>query len=120
VQLHDPPRDRQPEPTAALGAGAGAVGLLELLEDLLLVGLGDPGTDTTKAPSDARASIEILPVSVNLIALPARFSSTWVSRRSSPRPRGRSSGTIVSRSSFFSAARDCTAETTPWTTSAMA
>ena len=43
VQLHDPPGDRQPEPGAALLPGAGAVGLLELLEDPLLVGLGDPG-----------------------------------------------------------------------------
>ena len=30
------------------------------------------------------------PSSVNLIALPTRLSSTWVKRRSSPRPRGRS------------------------------
>ena len=77
-------------------------------------------TDTTKAPSEARASIEIPPVSVNLIALPARFSRTWVSRRSSPRPTGRSAGTIALRASFFPAARDSTAETTAWTTSPMA
>ena len=43
VQLHDSPRDREPEPGAARLPGAGAVSLLELLEDLLLVGLGDPG-----------------------------------------------------------------------------
>src|SRR5439155_7948776 len=51
-------------------------------------------TETRKAPSATRASIETSPVSVNLIALPARFSSTWVSRRSSPRPGGRLAGTI--------------------------
>ena len=34
------------------------------------------------------------PASVNLMALPTRLSSTWVRRRSSPRPIGRSSATL--------------------------
>src|SRR5262245_37186394 len=77
-------------------------------------------TDTTKFPSDIRASMDTLPASVNLIALPARFRSTWVSRRSSPRPGGRPGGTVASKPSFFPAASDSTAETTAWTTSPMA
>src|SRR2546422_11381330 len=44
VQLDDPPGDGQPKARAALPARARAVGLLELLEDLLLVGLGDART----------------------------------------------------------------------------
>ena len=43
VQLDDALGDREPKAGAALFAGAGAVGLLELLEDLLLVGLRDAG-----------------------------------------------------------------------------
>src|SRR5262252_5246631 len=43
VQLDDPAGNGEAEPRAALRAGAGAVRLLELLEDLLLVSLGDPG-----------------------------------------------------------------------------
>ena len=38
VHLDDPPRDREPEPGAALGLGDRIVGLLELLEQLLLIG----------------------------------------------------------------------------------
>ena len=77
-------------------------------------------TDTTNASSTARASISTCPVSVNLIALPARFSSTCVSRRSSPRPVGRSGGTIAFSASFFPAASDSTAATTACTTSPIA
>ena len=38
VHLDDPPRDGEPEPGAALGLGDRIVGLLELLEQLLLIG----------------------------------------------------------------------------------
>src|SRR6266481_1552940 len=74
-------------------------------------------TETTKAPSEVCASIDTPPSSVNLMAFPARFRSTCVSRRSSPLPGGRSAGTIAFSASFFSAARDSTAETTAWTIS---
>ena len=43
VHLDDAPRDRQAEAGAALLLGGGIVGLLELLEDLALVGRGDAG-----------------------------------------------------------------------------
>ena len=60
------------------------------------------------------------PASVNLIALPARFSSTWVSRRSSPRPGGRSAGR--SSRGRASSRRRATPprRPRPWTTSSMA
>ena len=46
-------------------------------------------TATLNAPSAADASIATSPLSVNLMALPTRLSSTWARRRSSPRPAGR-------------------------------
>ena len=46
----------------------------------------------------------ISPWSVNLMALPTRLSSTWVRRRSSPRPAGRSVGISTLKASFLLAA----------------
>jgi len=54
------------------------------------------------------------PASVNLIALP--ISSTWVSRRSSPRAPGRSADTSAFKASPLSAANASTAAHTIWTT----
>ena len=49
------------------------------------------------------------PVSVNLMALPTRFSSTWVSRRSSPWPFGMSGCASTLKPSFLSLASGSTA-----------
>ena len=99
VHLDDPLRDREAKPGAALLARVRAVDLLELLEDLAP---GRPAampgpvsrTATLKAPSARRRAIATSPASVNLIALPTRLSSTWVRRRSSPAPSGRSVGDL--------------------------
>ena len=44
MELDDPPGDRQSETRAALLARGGVIDLLKLLEDPLLVGLGDAGS----------------------------------------------------------------------------
>src|SRR4029453_325652 len=49
-------------------------------------------TERLYDPSTAAALIVTSPWSVNLIALPTRFSSTWGMRRSSPPPAGTSLG----------------------------
>src|SRR3954469_18559503 len=54
-------------------------------------------TAMSKKPSAAPAAISTEPLSVNLIALPTRLSSTWVRRRSSPRPIGSASATDAVR-----------------------
>ncbi len=58
---------------------------------------GFPGpvsaTETTNIPSGAATRTATSPASVNLIALPTRFNSTCVMRRSSPWPTGRSGAT---------------------------
>ena len=74
-------------------------------------------TATRKLPSSTLPGCSRQPASVNLIALLTRFISTWVSRRSSPRPRGRSAGASTSRASFFSAASASVALTTSSTSS---
>src|SRR5262249_20612348 len=74
-------------------------------------------TATVKDPLSAVALIATSPLSVNLIALPTRFSRTWASRRPSPWPMGRLWPTSVVRARFFPAASDPTAETTVSTTS---
>jgi hypothetical protein len=76
-------------------------------------------TRTANSPLDAATAIATAPVSVNLIALPTRFSSTCVIRRSSPWPVGRSGGTEVVNARCFSRASASTAVATPRTTSAM-
>src|SRR5580692_4527479 len=58
-------------------------------------------TATLNAPFAAEASIATSPLSVNLIALPTRLSSTCASRRSSPRPAGRPFSTFVVNAKFF-------------------
>ena len=90
MHLDDAARDREPEAGAALGARRGIVGLLELLEDLRLVGGGDAGPGVAHRDGERcrwrrRALIRTSPASVNLMALPTRFSSTCDRRRSSPR-----------------------------------
>jgi hypothetical protein len=117
VKLDDPLGDGQTQARAALGTRAGAVGLLELSEDLRLLLLGNPrpvsATETTNTPSTARASMATSPASVNLMALPTRLRSTWVMRPSSPLARGRSEEAVILSASFFSAAKDSTAAHTP-------
>src|SRR5215510_12683604 len=54
-------------------------------------------TATVNAPSVASARIATSPLSVNLMALPTRLSSTCESRRPSPCPVGRSGATSSSR-----------------------
>ena len=66
-------------------------------------------TATLNEPLAADALITTSPWSVNLMALPTRLSSTCVSRRSSPRPAGRSGGSSTLKASFFSAASGSTA-----------
>src|SRR5215831_15329590 len=81
VHLDDALGDRQAETGAALLARDRAVGLLELLEDLGLIGSGDAGAGVAdrnrERPFAAAALIATSPLSVNLIALPTRLSSTW-------------------------------------------
>ena len=74
-------------------------------------------TATWKLPSSTFARMLTDPASVNLIALLTRFRSTWVRRRSSPRPCGRSAGASTSSASFFSAASASVALTTSSTSS---
>src|SRR6516164_2703520 len=66
-------------------------------------------TATRNRPSATPARITTSPASVNLIAFPTKLRSTWVIRRSSPRPRGRSGGTTTLRARFFSAVKGSTA-----------
>src|SRR5262249_38457540 len=77
-------------------------------------------TETVNQPSAAVASTVTSPDSVNLIALPTRFISTWVSRRSSPLPGGRSGATSVLSASCFSSASERIDDTTECTTSSIA
>jgi hypothetical protein len=123
VQLDDPLRDRQPEASPALLPGE--LSACWNSSKIFAWSASEiPGpvsaTETTKAPSATATSTRTSPASVNLTALPARFRSTWVSRRESPRPAGRSGGTVTRSRSFFSAASDSTAVTTACTTSSMA
>jgi hypothetical protein len=64
----------------ALGLGIRAVYLMELLEDAFLLFQGMPGpvsvTLTTKRAFTAMAQIRTSPLSVNLMALPTRLSSS--------------------------------------------
>src|SRR5829696_5640523 len=73
-------------------------------------------TAMSKKPSAAPAAISTEPLSVNLIALPTRFSSTCVSRRSSPRPIGSPSCTFAVSASSFALASDSVPERTVCTT----
>ena len=100
----------KPEAGAALGLGDRIVGLLEFLEHLAS---GRPRrcpgpvsrTATVNEPLLGDALIATAPASVNLMALPTRLSSTWVSRRSSPRPVGMFGGNLdlEARASFAAA-----------------
>src|SRR5712691_10602378 len=74
-------------------------------------------TETRKVPSETLASTRTSPAPVNLTPFPTRFKSTWLSRRSSPRPTGRSGATATVSASFFSAASGSRAVTTVCTTS---
>ena len=62
-------------------------------------------TATSNAPSVVVTATVIPPASLNLIALPTRFSSTWVIRRSSPSPGGKSYAMAVPSGNFFSSTR---------------
>src|SRR6266566_4675640 len=66
-------------------------------------------TATVNAPLVTDALIATSPLSVNLMALPTRLSSTWERRRSSPRPVGRPGATSALKAKRFSAARGSTA-----------
>src|SRR5262249_49214775 len=77
-------------------------------------------TETTKWPSEAVPPTRPSPASVNLMALPTRFRSTWAIRRESPLPGGRSGGTVTCSLSFFSAASDSTFVATACVISSMA
>ena len=66
-------------------------------------------TATVNEPLAAKALIATSPVSVNLIALPTRLSSTCVSLRSSPRAAGRCGGTSTLSAICFSLASASTA-----------
>src|SRR6266498_3106082 len=72
VHLDDALGDRQAEAGSALLSRNRAVGLLELLEDLGLIGHGNAGpriaTATVNAPLITEARIATSPLSVNLIA----------------------------------------------------
>ena len=98
VHLDDAARNGEPQPGAAFDLGDRIVGLLKFLEQLVLIGRGDPGpvswTATLNEPLAGATLIVTPPASVNLIALPTRLSSTWVSLRSSPWPAGMSGGTL--------------------------
>src|SRR5262249_13712179 len=122
VHLHDLLGDGEPKARAALGLGVGAVDLMELLEDpiLLVEWYSVSVTDTAKRPSRAPAAMLTSPVSVNLMALPTRLSSTCVRRCSSPRPTGSDFSTEVVRVSFLFWARDSVAARTVSTTLSMA
>jgi hypothetical protein len=84
---------------------------------------GMPGpvsrTATLNEPLAGATLIATSPASVNLIALPTRLSSTWVSLRSSPCPGGISGGISTLKLRFFFAASGSTALYTLWTTSRM-
>ena len=63
-------------------------------------------TETMNQPSAATAFTTTSPTSENLMAFPTRFSSTWVMRRSSPLPGGKSGATRALRASCFSSAKE--------------
>ena len=97
-QLHEPQRDGQPEPGAAVLARRRSVGLRERLEDQLLLaragcrcrcrapGRHDGAPAASVATRRDRDIDRTAPWAVNLMALPTRFSSTW--RMRSPSPTG--------------------------------
>jgi hypothetical protein len=80
VHLNDALRDGEAEPSATLLARKRIVGLLEFLEELGLVGRIDTWTGVTHRHIEGTvvrsALITTSPASVNLIALPTRFSRT--------------------------------------------
>ena len=72
MHLDDLLGDGEPEARTALGLGVGAVDLMELLEDPILLVGGIPGpvsvTETAKWPFRAPAAMLTWPASVNLMA----------------------------------------------------
>src|SRR5262249_42794935 len=58
-------------------------------------------TDTKNEPLLASALMATSPASVNLMALPTRLISTWVKRRSSPRPGGSSEAISTLKRELF-------------------
>ena len=99
-QLDELPTDREPEPRAAETARGAAVRLREALEDLGLALRRDADATATRTVacvgvSDARVSIVTEPASVNLMALPTRFISTWRTRTGSPWRRSGSRGSML-------------------------
>src|SRR5215510_15757695 len=62
-------------------------------------------TLTLKRPFTVFAVTRTSPLSVNLMALPTKLSSTWVSRCSSPKPNGKDVVTSVLRTRFLFWAR---------------
>ena len=93
--LDDAPGDREAEAGAAELARGAAVGLLEFAEDagLLLGRDADAGVAHLErdlaGPAPRLDDDATPPLSVNLMALPARLSSTWRSRAASPMTRAR-------------------------------
>ena len=114
----------RPEPGAAELAGRAAVGLLEFAEDarLLLRRDADAGVahleDDFSAAGPASTMTPTPPVSVNLMALPARLSSTWRKRVASPMTRsGSRSSTSEAISRPLACARGPSSSTTSSTRS---
>ena len=97
VRLNEAASNRQSKAGAALLPRDAIVNLLELVEDSPLIGGRNAGTGVLDRNlemlvlTSARTSTK--PLSVNLIALPTILSRTWVRRRSSPWPMGRSAAT---------------------------
>ena len=111
--LDDAAGDRKPQAGAAELPGRAAVGLLEFVEDARLLlrrrcrcRCRAPRTRSRSLPAPASTTTLTPPVSVNLMALPARLSSTWRSRVTSPSTRsGSRSSTSEAISRPFACAR---------------
>ena len=103
VQLDEALGEREPEP-GAFSLLHADVGLLELLEDPLLVVGRDPRagvgrrTPATSPSTREVATTMLPPVGVNLTAFESRLKTTWRNRRSSPSTRS-TSGASSSESS---------------------
>jgi hypothetical protein len=121
VHLDDPLGDRQTETRSTLLARGRAVGLLELLENLGLIGRGNAGSSVAyrnrERPVPREGSDRDLTLVSELDGIADQVEQDWESRRPSPRPVGRSGATSALKASRFSAASGSTEETTPRTTS---
>jgi hypothetical protein len=118
MHLNDALRYGQPQAGAALLAGDGIIGLLELLKQLGLIGSGDASSgvpDRYTERAIVRFDLDGDFANIGeLNGVADEINGTCVNRRASPRPGGSCGATSTWKASFLSAANGSSVLRTVW------